>query len=88
MPESKKRKKKGQTVQAEDTSIPSWTDNIPLSPTWWAPVFITLMLLGLVWLVVVYMTNFAYPIPKAGNWNLAVGFGLIFVGFLMTLRWR
>lgn len=88
MPVSKKRKKQGHTVEPEDTSISSWTDGIPMSPRWWAPTFVTLMLLGLAWLVVVYMTNFAYPIPKVGNWNLAVGFGLMFVGFIMTLRWR
>ena len=88
VPVSKKRKKQGRPVEAEDTTIASWTDGIPTSPSWWAPTFVTLMLLGLVWLVVVYMTNFAYPIPKVGNWNLAVGFGLMFAGFIMTLRWR
>ncbi len=29
-----------------------------------------------------------YPIPKIGQWNIAVGLGTMMVGFLMTLRWR
>ncbi|MDO5728426.1 MAG: cell division protein CrgA [Actinomycetaceae bacterium] len=87
MPESRKRKKHGRVVE-EDTSISSWTDGIPLSPPWWAPTFVTFLLLGLVWLVVYYMSGGLYPIPRVGNWNLAVGLGLMMVGFIMTLRWR
>ena len=29
-----------------------------------------------------------YPIPGIGAWNLVIGFGIAFVGFLMTTRWR
>ena len=29
-----------------------------------------------------------YPSPGIGNWNLAVGFALIMIGFLMTVAWR
>ena len=28
------------------------------------------------------------PIPGVGHWNLAVGFGLLMAGFVMTTRWR
>lgn len=87
MPESRKRKKHGRVVE-DDTSISSWTDGIPLSPSWWAPTFVTFLILGLVWLVVYYMSGALYPIPKIGNWNLFIGLGLMMVGFLMTLRWR
>ena len=50
MAESKKRKKDGREV-SDDTEIHSWTEGIPLSPRWWAPAFVTLLLLGLVWLI-------------------------------------
>lgn len=48
------------------------------------------MLLGLVWIVVYYITSstLALPIPQLGQGNIFVGFGLIMVGFLMTTRWR
>ena len=71
-----------------DNEIRAWTDGIPLSPVWWAPVFTTLMIVGLLWIVVFYISGAAYPIPKIGQWNLAVGGGIAFVGFLMTMRWR
>lgn len=71
-----------------DNEIRAWTDGIPLSPVWWAPVFTTLMIVGLLWIVVFYISGAMYPIPKIGQWNLAVGGGIAFVGFLMTMRWR
>jgi len=47
-----------------------------------------LMVIGLLWIVVFYITQTSYPIPKIGNWNLAIGFGMLLVGFGMTTRWR
>ena len=87
MPESHKRKKNGKEV-SEDTEIQMWTDGIPLSPGWWAPVFVSLLLIGLLWLIVYYVSSAVYPIPGIGAWNLAIGLGIMMVGFLMTLRWR
>lgn len=58
------------------------------NPTWWAPVFITLLVLGLLWIVVYYMSEYKYPIGSIGVWNLAVGFALLMSGFIMTMRWR
>ncbi len=71
-----------------DNEIHAWTDGIPLSPVWWAPVFTTLMIVGLLWIVVFYISGATLPIPKIGQWNLAIGGGIAFVGFLMTMRWR
>ncbi len=87
MAESKKRKKGGKEA-ADDTEIHSWTEGIPLSPRWWAPTFVTLLLLGLVWLMVYYISSGAYPIPNISWWNMVIGLGIMLVGFLMTLRWR
>jgi hypothetical protein len=28
------------------------------------------------------------PVPQFGQWNILIGFGILFVGFLMTTRWR
>jgi hypothetical protein len=46
------------------------------------------MLLGLVWIIVFYVSQNQYPIPSLGAWNILVGFGIAFIGFLMTTRWR
>ena len=46
------------------------------------------MVLGLLWVVVYYVTQTEYPIESIGNWNMAVGFGLIAIGFGLATRWK
>jgi hypothetical protein len=58
------------------------------NPVWFKPVMIGFMLLGLVWVLVFYLSASAFPIPGIGAWNLVIGFGIAFIGFLMTTRWR
>lgn len=58
------------------------------NPTWWAPVMVALMVIGLLWLVVYYLSNFKYPIEALGGWNMGVGFVLIMAGFMMTTHWK
>ena len=57
-------------------------------PVWFLPIMIGLMLVGLVWVLVFYLSNSQFPVPGIGAWNLVIGFGIAFVGFLMTTRWR
>ena len=45
-------------------------------------------LLGLLWIVVFYITAGAFPVAAFGYWNLVAGFGLLIAGFAMTMRWR
>ena len=49
---------------------------------------VPLMVVGLLWIVVFYITSQRFPIEAIGRWNLGVGFGLMLSGFLMTTRWR
>ncbi|MEV8358502.1 cell division protein CrgA [Microbacterium sp. NPDC076895] len=65
----------------------SSADSAP-NPVWFKPVMIGLMLLGLVWVLVFYISGMQFPIPGISAWNLVIGFGIAFVGFLMTTRWR
>ncbi len=55
---------------------------------WFKPIMIGLMLVGLVWVLVFYLSGSRYPIPGIDAWNLVIGFGIAFAGFLMTTRWR
>lgn len=57
------------------------------NPAWFVPLFCALLVIGLVWVVVYYMT-YDYPIPNIHAWNLAIGFGIMLIGFLMTMWWR
>lgn len=55
---------------------------------WFKPVMFGFMLLGLIWIIVFYVSNNTLPIPGIGAGNILIGFGIMFVGFLMTTRWR
>lgn len=59
------------------------------NPRWWVPTMVTLMVVGLLWLVVTYLGEGKYPAPSVGVvWNLGIGFALVMAGFLMTTRWK
>lgn len=58
------------------------------NPVWFKPVMFGFMLLGLVWIIVFYVSGTTLPVRDLGSWNILVGFGIMFIGFLMTTRWR
>jgi hypothetical protein len=82
VPESRSRKKATYTPPAAKSAGPK------INPVWFVPVMVGLMVLGLAWIVVTYLSQSQYPIPAIGQWNLAIGFVLIIAGFGMTTRWR
>jgi hypothetical protein len=50
---------------------------------------VTLLVLGLAWIVVYYITEANLPLMSAlGGWNLVIGMGLITVGFITATKWR
>jgi hypothetical protein len=58
------------------------------NPVWFKPVMFGFMLVGLAWIIVFYVSQGRYPIADLESWNILIGFGIAFVGFLMTTRWR
>ncbi|MFJ3957329.1 cell division protein CrgA [Arthrobacter sp. NPDC090010] len=82
MPESKQRRRSSRpdTAKKEKAYRPT--------PTWYKVVMFGLMILGLLWIMVFYITSGQWPVPPLGGWNIGAGFGLLLLGFLMTTRWR
>lgn len=76
--------------QAENTKrVEETIKGTKSNPRWFVPVFCALMIIGLIWCVVYYLSpSGSWPIPNIGAWNLAIGFALIMIGFLMTMGWR
>lgn len=62
-------------------------DDAP-NPVWFKPVMFGFMLIGLAWIIVFYLSQGLLPVAALGSWNILVGFGIAFIGFLMTTRWR
>jgi hypothetical protein len=82
VPESRQRRK------ATYTAPTGKSGDLRPSPRWFAPVMVGLLLIGLCWVVIYYLSQSKYPIPDAGNWNLVAGFGVLLLGFGMLTRWR
>jgi hypothetical protein len=57
------------------------------SPSWLAPVMVANFILGLIWIVIFYISGTNYPIPGIGAWNMLVGFGFVGIGFSLATRW-
>ena len=90
MPESKKRKKPvGTSRPAGSTKVGKKKGP---SPRWLAPLMLALFGIGVLWLVVFYLTEARMGgLPGAseiGNWNLLVGFAFIIAGFGLSTQWR
>lgn len=90
MAESKPRKPNKDSLKPE---IISDSENDP-NPTWFKVLMFGFMLIGLVYILVFYISSARYPLGAAvpglniGNWNIMVGFGIAMVGFMMTTRWK
>ena len=88
MPKSRIRKK----VREQRAHTPVESEGafeIPKeSPKWLAPVMVGLFVVGLLWIVIFYISQTAYPIPGIGAWNMVVGFAFIGAGFSLATRWR
>jgi hypothetical protein len=82
VPESKGRAKRAYTPPPKPSKAKIG------NPAWFVPVMIGLMVVGLLWVVVFYISSQRYPVEALGRWNLAIGFGLMLSGFAMTTRWR
>ena len=82
MPESRARKKAAYTPPPQRSAAPR------TSPSWYAPLMVALLVIGLAYIVVFYLSQSQYPIAALGPWNVVVGFGIIMAGFIMATRWR
>ena len=94
MPKSKIRKKQPYTPPKQKATQAQVRATGPSHPAYVA-VMLGLMLLGLIWLVVNYLAGdklgFMTALGGGGggmDWNFVVGFGMIVVGLLMTMKWR
>ena len=58
------------------------------NPAWFKPVMFGFMIVGFLWVIVYYISGTQLPIQALGSWNIVVGFGVMFIGFIMTTRWK
>jgi hypothetical protein len=83
MPESKGRGK----PTAGPPPVPK-KDVPTASPRWLVPVMLACFIIGLLWIVLYYIAPGMPVLSALGNWNMAIGFGLIMIGFGLSTKWR
>lgn len=96
MPESKTRnaadaKKKRAAAQerAEKKQDKQRRTRVPGSRRWVPPTFITLGLLGVLWLILYYIASPYISILAAmGGWNILIGLGLMGAAFAVATLWK
>lgn len=87
MPKSQIRKKKVYTPPAEVRPVSEAARKKPSSP--WVPgSAVALIVAGILWLVVFYLSGGAYPVATWGYVNLAIGFGAMVSSLIVLSRWR
>ena len=81
MPKSRTRAKSVYTPPARSTKS-------KVSPPWLVPTMLALLILGLAWIAVFYVSGGSLPISAIGSWNLVVGFGCLVGGVVLSTKWH
>jgi hypothetical protein len=56
---------------------------------WVPPVFLTVLLIGVAWIVVANIAAASIPFMVVlGNWNILIGIGLIALAFVLMTLWK
>ena len=90
MPESRTRKSadEKQKQKVQRASKPKKV-KAPSSRRWVPPTFITVGLLGVIWLIVYYVAGPSIPyMSDLGNWNILIGMGGMAAAFAIATLWK
>jgi hypothetical protein len=73
------------------TPPPKRSANKRVSAPWVAPTMVSFMLVGVLWLVLGYVSNYGFPgMTSLGGQggNLTEGFALLVIGLGLATQWR
>jgi hypothetical protein len=87
VPKSQVRKKKVYTPPTDIRPAATAASKKP-SPVWLPITAVALIVVGIAWLVVYYLSSQEYPVAAWQYWNLAVGFGCMVASLAILSRWR
>jgi hypothetical protein len=88
VPKSSVRKKKVYTPPADVRPTTTTATRKKPSPVALPITAVSLIVVGIAWLVVYYLSEGAYPVASWKYWNLAVGFGGMVAALGILSRWR
>ncbi len=67
---------------------PRRTAKSKVSPRWLAPTMVGLLVVGLAWIAMFYVTGGLLPVQALGDWNLPIGFAFIIGGVVLSTKWH
>ncbi|GAA1429816.1 cell division protein CrgA [Microlunatus lacustris] len=89
MPESRTRKSSDEKRRRARQEAKPAKVKAPSSRRWVPPTFITVGLLGVIWLIVYYVAGPQIPyMSDLGNWNILIGMGGMAAAFGIATLWR
>ena len=90
MPKSKVRKKPSYAAPVAGAGTLTGTGKqVKPSPTWYPITMVALLVIGLAYIVVYYISGEDIPgMQDLGSWNFGVGFVFLIAGLIMAVRWR
>jgi hypothetical protein len=84
VPKSRSRKKSDYTAPPEKKPA-----RAGMSGRWVAPTMVTLLVIGLTWVVLYYVASGSIGFMDAlGAWNVLIGFAFMFAGLMVATRWK
>lgn len=78
-----KKRNKSNAVKVPRSATRPQSEN----PKWLVPTFSTLLLLGLSWILVYYISRGQYPV-EIGNFNIFIGFAMLLAAMGLLTRWK
>ncbi len=87
MPKSRVRQKKVYTPPTNMVPRAATASKKP-SPTWLPVTAVSLIVVGIAWLVTFYLSQGDFPVAAWRYWNLAIGFGAMVGALGLLARWR
>lgn len=67
---------------------PPRSSKAKFSPPWLVPAMLTSLIIGLIWIVLFYVSSQKLPVSALGAWNLVVGFVFLVGGVVLATRWH
>ena len=88
-PEAAQKKKLRRLEQVAEVQRDKALKGTPGEGRWIAALFVTVLLLGVAWIVVANVAASSIPFMAAmGNWNILIGIGLIALSFVIMIFWK
>ncbi len=78
-----KKRNKSNAVKVPRSATKPQSEN----PKWLVPTFSALLLLGLAWILVYYISRGQYPV-EIGNFNIFIGFAMLLAAMGLLTRWK